>query len=313
MRLISVSSLAAISALALSSPPALAGDKGGKAFNAGDYATTVSEWTSAVRHGDARAPYNLGVLYENGLASLPRDLNQAMSLYLLGAQRGDLPSMVAIGRTQIATGQTAAGLSWLNLAARWNDPDAIGMLRQMQQSVPDPDLFIAKQHADDEAAAALGYSLGCMLAGGCNNRAVVPSMRPSAPPHQTTTQAPPIVQSENQVKAFTNSLPIRPTASASAANQAPHMCADGAYVVGTCTMAPDGTYVGGQPRMAPDGTYVGGQQRMAPDGSYVTGPPRMAPDGTYVGGNGKVIMCPDGSYVAGKTCRLMPNGQYVGQ
>lgn len=300
MRLISLSSLAAISALALSSPPALAGDKGGKAFNAGDYAKTVSEWTSKVRHGDARAPYNLGVLYENGLANLPRDLNHAMSLYLIGAQRGDLPSMVAIGRTQIATGQTAAGLSWINLAARWNDLDAIGMLQRLGQPVPGPDLFTAKQQADDQAAAVLGYSLGCILAGGCSNRAVAPSVRPSPPPYQAQRLAPPVAQSNAQAQPFTSIQPPRPTASAPAPDQAPHMCADGTYVVGTCTMAPDGTYVGGQPRMAPDGSYVSGQ-------------PRMAPDGTFVGGNGKVIMCANGSYVVGNTCRLMANGQYVGQ
>lgn len=300
MRLISVSSLAAISALALSSPPALANDKGGEAFNAGDYATTVSEWTSAVRHGDARAPYNLGVLYENGLANLPRDLNQAMSLYLLGAQRGDLPSMVAIGRTQIAAGQTVAGLSWLNLAARWNNPDAIAMLQRLGQPVPDPDLLIAKQQADDQAAAVLGYSLGCMLAGGCSNGFVAPPVRPSPPHYQVQRQAPPVPQSNAQTRAFTNGQPPHPTASAPAANQATRMCADGTYVEGTCMMAPDGSFVGGQPR-------------MAPDGSYVTGQPRMAPDGTFVGGKGKITMCPNGSYVVGNTCRLMPNGQYVGQ
>jgi len=278
MRLTFISSLFAICALVLNSPPALAGDKGGEAFNAGDYATTVSEWTSKVRNGDARAPYNLGVLYENGLANLPRDLNQAMSLYLLGAQRGDLPSMVAIGRTQIAAGQTAAGLSWLNLAARWNDQDAIGMLQRLGQPVPGPDLFTAKQQADDQAATVLGYSLGCMLAGGCSNGFVARPVRPPA----SSYQAP---------------RPAQPNAGVA---PMPLLCPDGRYVRGLCIGAPDGSYVGGAPQVAPDGTYL-------------TGRPRIAPNGKYVGGEGPMTVCPDGNYVVGKTCRLMPNGQYLGQ
>lgn len=167
MKFAPFTSLAVISALLFSTPVLAGNNKGGEAFNAGDYATAISEWTSAARRGDARAPYNLGVLYENGLANLPRDVNQAMSWYLLGARRGDLPSMVAIGRTQIAAGLTVDGLSWLNLAARWNDSDAIEMLQRLNQPIPEPDLLIAKRQADDQAAAMLGYSLGCALAGGC--------------------------------------------------------------------------------------------------------------------------------------------------
>lgn len=80
----------------------------------------------------------------------------------------------------------------------------------------------------------------------------------------------------------------------------PNRCPDGKYVVGMCTIAPDGSYVGDQPQIAPDGTYVGGM-------------PRLTPNGTYVGGTGPLTICPDGSYVAGTSCRLMPDGRYVGQ
>lgn len=80
----------------------------------------------------------------------------------------------------------------------------------------------------------------------------------------------------------------------------PRLCPDGHYVVGICTIAPDGAYVGGQPQIAPDGTFVAGM-------------PRIAPDGSYVGGVGPITPCPDGSYVAGKFCRVVPDGNYVGQ
>lgn len=282
MKLAPFTSLTAICALLFSTPVLAGNQKGGEAYNAGDYATAISEWTSAARHGDAKAPYNLGVLYENGLANLPRDVNQAMSWYLLGARRGDLPSMVAIGRTQIAAGLSGDGLSWLNLAARWNDQDAIVILQRLNQPVPEPDLLIAKRQADDQAAAALGYSLGCMLAGGCSYGQTGAYVAPSSRPPASSYQAP----KATQPRASVTPMPL--------------LCPDGRYVLGMCIAAPDGSYVGGPPQIAPDGTYV-------------TGRPRIAPNGKYIGGEGPMIRCPDGNYVVGKSCLRMPNGQYVGQ
>lgn len=97
---------------------------------------------------------------------------------------------------------------------------------------------------------------------------------------------------------FTSHAPSRSSSSYNMSS--PNLCPDGRYVVGICTIAPDGTYVGGQPQIAPDGTFVAGM-------------PRIAPNGRYVGGAGPITRCPDGSYVAGKSCRLMPDGKYVGQ
>lgn len=85
----------------------------------------------------------------------------------------------------------------------------------------------------------------------------------------------------------------------SRAEQSPHICPNGTYVVGQCTLAPNGSYVSGNPR-------------IAPDGSYVAGTPRMAPDGSYVGGTGRVTLCPNGKYVAGNRCVIAPDGSYVG-
>lgn len=167
MRFISFSLLAAICAVMLVLPPASARDKGYEAYNKGDYNKAVAEWVSASSRGDVNAPYNLGVMYENGTSPLSKDLNSAMNWYLRAANRGNLTAMVALARNQIATGQAEAGISWLNLAARWNYNDAIAMLNQLKQPVPVPDLYIAKRQSDDQAAATLGYSLGCALAGGC--------------------------------------------------------------------------------------------------------------------------------------------------
>lgn len=161
--------------------PAMARDKGGEAYNAGNYATAASEWSAASRRGDMRAAYNLGVMYENGIGPFSRDTNQAMVWYLRGAQGGDFSSMVALARNQIAIGQTEAGLSWLNLAARWNYADAATMLRNMNRPVPSPDLYLAQQ----QAAGQVGFTLGCMIAGGCYS--APPALGQSVPyqPRQT--------------------------------------------------------------------------------------------------------------------------------
>ena len=39
---------------------------------------------------------------------------------------------------------------------------------------------------------------------------------------------------------------------------------------------------------------------------------RLAPDGTYIPETGSVVLCPDGKYYPGKSCRLLPDGRYVG-
>lgn len=257
--------------------PAMAKNKGGEAFNAGDYIKAASEWSKEAMRGDTNAAYNLGIMYEDGIGPFSRDVNQAMAWYLRAAQRGNLTAMVALARNQIAAGHPEAGVSWLNLAARWNDPEAATMLTRLKLPVPSPDLYLAKQQADAQTAQALGYALGCAIGGGCSTYwPPTPSITPSPPSSMNRSYAAPPT-SHSQPKS------VRSTGGTGSTQ----MCADGSFVVGTCT--------------------------LAPDGSFVSGRPQMAPNGTFVGGEGKMVMCPDGSFVAGNSCRLMPNGQYLGQ
>ena len=46
--------------------------KGVAAYNSGDYATALREWTPLAEQGDAIAQYNLGVSYDNG-EGVPQD------------------------------------------------------------------------------------------------------------------------------------------------------------------------------------------------------------------------------------------------
>lgn len=101
--------------------------------------------------------------------------------------------------------------------------------------------------ASDVDDAALGYSIGCAIAGGCSRPAVVGNH----------------VSSQRR------------------------LCPNGQYVYGdACYRAPDGTYVGAVPYRAPDGSYVGGpgQMILCPDRRYVVGSQCILnPDGSYRG------------------------------
>ena len=137
--------------------------RGVEAYNSGNYDEAARKWTGIAQAGDARAQYNMGLLWAEGLGSTPRDPNQAMEWFLKAANQGFVPAMVALARVQLATDQPDPALSWLNLAARWNDATAIGMLGSMGAPVPQPDLFAAQQQANAQAA----YLIGCLAAGGC--------------------------------------------------------------------------------------------------------------------------------------------------
>ena len=60
--------------LSLTFTPVAAQDfqKGFAAYQAGDYATALQEWTPLAEAGDASAQYNLGVIYGEGIG-VPQD------------------------------------------------------------------------------------------------------------------------------------------------------------------------------------------------------------------------------------------------
>ena len=63
-------------------------EKGGDAFERGDYATALREWTPLAEQGDADAQYNLGLMYEQGWG-VSQDYRTAVKWYTLAAEQGD--------------------------------------------------------------------------------------------------------------------------------------------------------------------------------------------------------------------------------
>lgn len=270
---------------------------GTKAYEKGDLRKAVEKWSQSQK---PEAAYRIATLAEVGKIQGCDVIYCTASWYFKAATGGHIPSITHLAILNFNNGYKDVGVSQLQLAARWNDSLARDLLGQMDQVVPEPDLYnqalqqerarqfaveIARQQRQAQIAQMLGYFIGCGLGGGC----AMPSGNMVAT--QPASPAAPLVGPMSGTRHSSPNVIHAPPP--------PQMCPDGTYVIGTCKMAPNGRFVGGQPQMAPDGSFVGGT-------------PRMTPNGRFVGGNGPITMCPDGSFVAG-SCRLAPNGQYVGQ
>jgi len=94
--------------------------KGLEAAQKGDYATALRELRPLAAQGDARAQYNLGVMYDNG-QGVTQDYKEAVRLYGLAAAQGfataqyNLGLMYAKGDGVIQDNIYAH--MWLNIAA----------------------------------------------------------------------------------------------------------------------------------------------------------------------------------------------------
>lgn len=159
-------------------------DRGFNAYSNGQYDVAAAHWSEPAIRGDAIAQYNVGVLWENGHGSTLKNLAEASQWYLRAATQGYVPAMVPLARIQIQGGNRAAGLSWLALAARWNDQTAISTLASMGEQVPAADLFAASEARRLAGQAQLGTGLGqlahgvsCALGGGCASPNKPPAVR----------------------------------------------------------------------------------------------------------------------------------------
>ena len=70
--------------------------KGFAAYQSGDYATALREWTPLAKQGDAVAQYNLGVMYAQG-QGVPQDYKTAVKWYRLAAEQGNADAQYNLG------------------------------------------------------------------------------------------------------------------------------------------------------------------------------------------------------------------------
>ena len=62
--------------------------KGAVAYQSGDYATALREWTPLAKQGNALAQFILGVMYAEG-QGVPKNYKTAVKWYALAAEQGD--------------------------------------------------------------------------------------------------------------------------------------------------------------------------------------------------------------------------------
>ena len=146
---------------------------GVNAYNQGNYDLATKYWNPLAKQGNYIAQYNLGLLWEQGLGSTPLNKAEASQWFLLSAQQGYVPAMVRLAKIQKEKGYEDAAISWFNLAARWEDTDAIRELQSWGKSVPKADLLLEQEYRDaiakQKAAEAWGdaaYQIGKALGGG---------------------------------------------------------------------------------------------------------------------------------------------------
>ena len=70
--------------------------KGQTAYDSGDYATALREWTPLAKQGNAFAQTNLGWMYRNG-DGVPQDYKTAVKWYRLAAEQGDAGAQYNLG------------------------------------------------------------------------------------------------------------------------------------------------------------------------------------------------------------------------
>ncbi|MDE0780054.1 MAG: tetratricopeptide repeat protein [Alphaproteobacteria bacterium] len=78
--------------------PAFSADlqKGWTAYESGDYATALREYTSLAKQGGRAAQYNLGMMYQKGKGT-PQDYKTAVKWYRLAAEQRHVSAQINLG------------------------------------------------------------------------------------------------------------------------------------------------------------------------------------------------------------------------
>lgn len=125
-------------------------DEGLAAFDKKDYATALREWRPLASNGDARAQFNLGVMYANG-RGVPQDYKEAVKWYRLAADQGNAIAQSSLG-VRYANGQgvvssRVAAYALYNVSAASDPSDenrAAGHRARLAESMPTREIEAAQ-------------------------------------------------------------------------------------------------------------------------------------------------------------------------
>lgn len=122
-------------------------ERGNELFNQGRYDEAAAQWNPLAQSGNPHAQHNVGLLWEYGYGSTPHNDDQAAIWYHLAASQGLIISMIRLADIQVRHGYEENAVSWLNLAARWGDREAVLRLYDMNHPIPEADLYYQHQKA----------------------------------------------------------------------------------------------------------------------------------------------------------------------
>ena len=112
------------------------------AYEREDYATALKFWRPLSELGHARAKFNLGVLYRDGLG-VPQDDAESLKWFRTAAEQGDADGQALLGFLyEIGLGvpqEDAEAVKWYRLAAEQGDTTAqynLGVMYANGQGVP---------------------------------------------------------------------------------------------------------------------------------------------------------------------------------
>ena len=130
--------LAALLTACGTTPPA---DQGALNYEQGRYDQAAAEWRPLADDGNYIAQHNMGGLSRYGLGSTPENLEDAADWFYASAIQGYVPAMVSLAEVQTELGFDDPAETWLFLAARWGNIEAIEHLKQKGVPVPEADLY----------------------------------------------------------------------------------------------------------------------------------------------------------------------------
>ena len=149
-------------------------EKGVAAYDNGDYAIALREWTPLAKQGHARAQAGLGVMYEEG-QGVPQDYKTAVKWYTLAAEQGDTYAQTNLGHMYDngdgVPQDYKTAVKWYTLAAEQGDADAqynLGFMFDEGKGVPENDKTAVKWWtlAAKQGNADAQFNLGLMYATG---------------------------------------------------------------------------------------------------------------------------------------------------
>lgn len=140
-----------------------------RAYQHGEYNKTAKELQNLAEHGDVRAQYDLGVLYDTG-EGVPQDSHEAMSWYHRAAEQGEARAQYNLG-LMYANGQGvpqdyAEGYYWITLAAAQGNVHAVEAREYYAEKMTPAQMARAKELLDLHAMRASTTSPGlCQFCG----------------------------------------------------------------------------------------------------------------------------------------------------